>query len=388
MSLTRQQIAEKLRNARESTGMSQTEAAKKADVGRVALNQIEAGKRRVDSLEMARLAAAYRVPLSELLGQGGEMEPLQVLFRAADAALSRGGVKDSVLDAFGLFREISILRGQVLGGRRRSLAPFSYPWEAPGSKEEACDHGEKVAQQERGRLNLGIQALGGIAGVVAQQGVEVSELKLPADISGFTVFQGLDALMVVNAAHHPVRRVFSLAHEYGHVLMDGRRQAVVSREREKGDLLETRANAFAAAFLMPPEGVSQFIQRQGIASFGWLETANLAWYFGVGYKVAVYRLCNLGYLNKASRDQILGKEAGARDFFTHLRREAPPVDPGAKNLAGQLIQWSLKALVDGKISRRKALELARKAGWREGTFEKYAGDMGWSRPAAGLVGPR
>lgn len=60
----RKQLAERLREAREGAGLSQEEVAQKLGLPRPAISQIENGHRRVEALELARLAKLYARPLA------------------------------------------------------------------------------------------------------------------------------------------------------------------------------------------------------------------------------------------------------------------------------------------------------------------------------------
>lgn len=59
----RMKLAERLREAREAAGLSQEDVAQKLGVPRPAVSQIENGHRRVEALELARLAKLYGRPL-------------------------------------------------------------------------------------------------------------------------------------------------------------------------------------------------------------------------------------------------------------------------------------------------------------------------------------
>lgn len=59
----KKQLADRLREARESAGLSQEEVAQKLSLPRPAISQIENGHRRVEALELARLAKLYGKPL-------------------------------------------------------------------------------------------------------------------------------------------------------------------------------------------------------------------------------------------------------------------------------------------------------------------------------------
>lgn len=58
--LARKQLGEKLRRAREYIGLSQDDVAKHLALPRTALSNMESGTRRVDALELQKLANLYR----------------------------------------------------------------------------------------------------------------------------------------------------------------------------------------------------------------------------------------------------------------------------------------------------------------------------------------
>jgi transcriptional regulator with XRE-family HTH domain len=60
----RKNLAERLRTAREDAGVSQDTVAQTLGVPRAAISQIEHGNRRVEAIELARLAKLYKKPLS------------------------------------------------------------------------------------------------------------------------------------------------------------------------------------------------------------------------------------------------------------------------------------------------------------------------------------
>jgi transcriptional regulator with XRE-family HTH domain len=75
-----QQLARRLREAREFTNLSQQFVAEQTGIPRSAVSDIERGTRRVESLELKRLAALYRMPVDYLLGN----EPPAELAGAAE----------------------------------------------------------------------------------------------------------------------------------------------------------------------------------------------------------------------------------------------------------------------------------------------------------------
>lgn len=110
----RRRLGEKLRQAREYVGYSQDEVAGFLKVPRTAVTNMESGQRRVDALELKRLAELYRQPVSHFTGdddEAGSTLPTDVAHLARQAAtLSR---KDR--EELGRFAEF--LKMRAAGGQ-------------------------------------------------------------------------------------------------------------------------------------------------------------------------------------------------------------------------------------------------------------------------------
>ncbi len=68
----RRAMGERLRQSREYLGFSQEEVAKYLGVSRSALSNIETGQRKVDALELKRLASLYKRPVTHFTGEAPE----------------------------------------------------------------------------------------------------------------------------------------------------------------------------------------------------------------------------------------------------------------------------------------------------------------------------
>lgn len=85
-------LGERLRRSREYLGFSQGEVAEHMRLSRPAITNIEAGRRKVSTFELARLAALYRRPYEYFLGEVVEVdqdETAGALFRAAQELSER-----------------------------------------------------------------------------------------------------------------------------------------------------------------------------------------------------------------------------------------------------------------------------------------------------------
>ena len=67
--IARRQLGERLREARKYLGLKQEEVAAYLKIGRTALTDIESGQRRVEAIELTRLARLYRQSIGYFTGE-------------------------------------------------------------------------------------------------------------------------------------------------------------------------------------------------------------------------------------------------------------------------------------------------------------------------------
>ena len=226
--------------------------------------------------------------------------------------------------------------------------------------------------------------VGDITDLLEAQGVRTAIVVLPKNISGLALFEpSVRLLVVVNREHIEERCRFSTAHEYAHVLMDRSRLGAVSREEDKADLIEVRANAFAAEFLMPTEGVNQFMAALGkgqssrsiMSVYNGLsevevesrtapgtqdvqlyDVALLANHFGVSRIFALYRLRNIGLLTEAELDKLKAvKVVVEKPFLNCQGKKARRC--GRDEFMRRFLGLALEAFRRDEISHGKLLEL-------------------------------
>lgn len=97
----RKSLGAKLRDAREYLGLSQDEVAKDAGLTRSAVSLLESGQRKVDALELKKLADIYRRPVTDFTGDADIVDsPLQ----ATVQHLARAAAKLTETDRAELLR--------------------------------------------------------------------------------------------------------------------------------------------------------------------------------------------------------------------------------------------------------------------------------------------
>ncbi len=108
----RRDLGEKLRQAREYIGFSQDEVATFLKVPRTAVTNIESGQRKVEALELKRLAELYRQPVGYFTGEDEAAASLP----ADVALLARQAAKLSVKDREELGRFAEFLKTRATSG--------------------------------------------------------------------------------------------------------------------------------------------------------------------------------------------------------------------------------------------------------------------------------
>lgn len=245
-----------------------------------------------------------------------------------------------------------------------------------------------MAKDERRRLGLGGAALADLTELLETEGVRTAVVDLPEDVSGVTLNDPEHGLFVIaNRAHHVLRRRFSFAHEYAHVLADRDRFGLISRSSDRDNLVEVRANSFAAGFLMPEEGVREFVaglgkgrpSRPSSAVFDGeaglrvegrtppgsqalqlYDLVQIAHHFHVSNIACLYRLRNLKLLTDAEFERLRGlDESGrARELASALGLPKPDHEEARNWFRHRVLGLALEAYRREEISRGKLVELA------------------------------
>ena len=277
-------------------------------------------------------------------------------------------------------------------GIEGSVSRPTYEIPAPTRPFEATRQGERIAEEERRRLGLGHGPIADMADLITTQGIWASGVRgLPQEMSGiFLRHSSIGMVILVHYGHARCRKRFSYAHEYAHALLDRKTtSAIVSRRENSLDFIERRANAFAAAFLMPADGVRWFLEdvldkggpsrryrvtyssaggepaeaeerpAPGSQQITYQDVATLAHYFGVSYPAAVYRLNDLNFLNadeKASmleKVELAGRLLRAMDDFDGCEDEEDS-QPGRKpdrELVSQIVRLAIEAYRREEVSQ-------------------------------------
>jgi transcriptional regulator with XRE-family HTH domain len=110
MSDDRKSLGVKLRDAREYLGLSQDEVAKSVGLTRSAVSLIETGQRKVDALELKKLAEVYQRPAAEFTG---DIDVIDAPFSETVQHLARAAAKLTETDRAELLRFAEFLGAKL-----------------------------------------------------------------------------------------------------------------------------------------------------------------------------------------------------------------------------------------------------------------------------------
>ena len=394
MAITQEQIGRSLRFARESRKITQEEAAAVLRLQTSAISRMESGQRQVSTLELTLLAEFYSRPMEWFVTPTSETEtfdPIVALFRA-EPGLQSDVVKKQARHCLRLLSEGAKLK-RLTGSSTEETSLPRYELPAPRSAGHAIAQGQQVAEQERRRLQLG-QAPVRVPETMALQNIWTAALELPDDISGlFLRSPDFGMAILANRSQAPVRRRFSFAHEHGHALMDRDESAMVTSIHNTRTRTEQRANAFAAAFLMPEDGVREFmcslgktriVRREeaavdavteegiegqirrpsGSQKITYGDAALLSWHFGVSFIAAVWRLRGLNLVNQEQAQALLEQTEDAHRYrraVNAISNEEESIDKMQwhHELNWQILTLALEAWWREEISKDRLLEVGR-----------------------------
>lgn len=393
------QIGRRIREARERRGLSQQSVADTLGIPRTAVTNVEAGIRNISTLELTRLALLLNQPASMFL-EGKPVSDLAVVrARAVDGFSTSpefGLTIDRMLD---LCREGAELRRLLDQETTASLPNYAQRLTTAG---DAIRQGEAKAREERRRLGLGNAPLGDMAELISEQGIWVSSAadEFPPNVSGlFLNHATIGLAILINGSHNAERRRFSYGHEYAHALFDQQEELRLTQGGNAHELIEKRANAFAAGFLMPAGGVldqlrrldkglpsrqSQIVYsvatdssdeaeirpRSGSQVITFQDIAALARHFGVSYEAMVWRLRNLDHLDMPSTSALIDRREDGRRYVSLLRLSNPsetgaaPQEERERELRGQLAHLAIECYRREEISQGRLREIGRKIGLR------------------------
>jgi len=320
--------------ARTTAGMSPEQAAKKIGVKPARLMEWEQGQQRPSITQLRKAANVYKRPLAVFFRQRppAQPAPLHDFRRFPDEA--QLSLSSDLLLALRRARSRRAVAVELARDLDRAVTTLPLRATLADDPEEVAARGREwlgvtVQQQARWQgtyeaLNNWVLAFEARGFLVFQTGdVALDEMR------GFSLSDRRAPVIVLNAKDHPRARVFTLMHEYAHVMLDivgvCDPQRVGRQANDPDESVEVFCNHVAGALLVPSAALLADQRVAGQRGREWPEATivALADAFAVSREVILRRLLILGRTTDAFY------EAKRREYLAQYaqlaRRQAGPV---------------------------------------------------------------
>ncbi|MGH2974758.1 MAG: helix-turn-helix domain-containing protein [Solirubrobacterales bacterium] len=328
--------------AREGSGMTQSELGRKLGIDRSAIAKIESGTRGLSALELARIAAELDRPLQWFVSERLEA----VVSRRSESPVATTNldvVTEDYANDVGLLFEIKALKSPEF--RVESKFP------------ESVLDAEKLAMRARERLGIGNDPASDLIGAADAFGLfaYVTAESLDGAEGAYIGIEGC-GVAAISGELDSGRRRFTLAHELGHHLTGDEYSTDLALATTR-DERERLINAFAAHFLMPRGAV-----KEGWVTYGGdLDPRScaikLAAEYRLSWSAACSQLKNLEFIDSSTHAALLASPPSGAE---HLELDARVVEDLIPPVLSRTFSKAvLRAIRGAKITTQRAAEMLR-----------------------------
>ncbi|HUY52480.1 MAG TPA: XRE family transcriptional regulator [Streptosporangiaceae bacterium] len=300
---------------REARGMTGEELGAALGLSRSQVSKVEHGTRRLDVSEVAAVADALEASLAEVLGveRSGSLALAARVMAApqADDTLPSRRRLRQLLEADASLVSATGLRESRPTQSGRDVLSLIKDQGIPSGRAPWRD-GEDLAVLVRQGLGLGRGPIADVAELAERHfGLDVLAWPTGTAVSGLCAHGHGVAMVLISTSFPRGHQRFTAAHELAHHLLRDPREIVIDSDLyDGGNPMEKRANAFAAALLMPADGLRDVIAGRPIDETVLTE---LMRHFGSSFSALLYRLASssAGLLSTRMRDVWLQEPASS-----------------------------------------------------------------------------
>ncbi len=348
--MSRMELADRLRRAREAVGLSIGEAATRLGFGNYqTLSNIEKGDREVKASELTQFAKTYFCSLNNLLMEEDTPQTaVHFLWRRAPSE-RKAEIEASIKHRFEEYHLLEKLLGLAEEGT--GLGITVSPADIRNYHQV-----DALAARVSNLLNMGSRPALSLQKVMEQVlrtkilFVELSEFGSAAS----TVHPEFGAAIVVNSEEAPWRINFTLAHELFHIITwNTFNPADLEQDEVLFKDIEKKAERFASTLLLPESAVREELNtRIKEQKLSFSDIVDVAREFGVSTKALLYRMANMRLIewdkanDLANNDELLMIDR-------RIRRDTAIEAPSSERFS----LLAVKCLRKGLISRGKFSEL-------------------------------
>jgi len=332
-------VGDRIRAARTAAGISQTRLAEAVGLDRTMVVKIEAGTRRIDALELVRIASALDVPLTHFVGPQPPVLSRRTVGLTEDTE-TEVGRESNRLD-IALASWIADLRQLIALNVFALRPPLTYP-----SQVHTVEDARDAARWLRRRQDLGDRPIASLMDVCSAAGQSVLVTDVHGD--GASAVDGDLAAAVVSRHGDPGRRRATAAHELGHLVLGDEYSSDLGVHASRAER-EALIDAFAAELLVPASVFARLrtpVERGQL--LGIAATYRTSWSL-------VLRQADLAGAGPVPRQWSQSKPTRAE--FMEALGWTPLPDLDSVRVPPSVADAVMRAWREGLITRSRALEL-------------------------------
>lgn len=326
-------IAERIKSARISAGMSQQKLGEAVGVSKMAISKYEQGKTIPNSGMLICIAEALDVRVDYFF-RTPAVTLSEPQYRCHKKLLKKdeNAIHGKISDWLERYLEVEMITGVQ--------APLNLP-DKKNCKAANLDDVEIVAQIVRDEWALGLDPIENVMDVLEQHGIKIGIVDAPNTFDALTfTYDDRIPVIAVNQNTTGDRQRFNLAHELGHMIL----QVDEALDEEKA------ANRFAGAFLVPKEmAINELGERRNRLFLR--ELYVLKHKYGLSMKAWIHRASDLGIIS----------ENLAKGLYIELNKytkdKQEPGEQVRSELPTHMHQLIFRALSEKKITQSRAREL-------------------------------
>jgi Zn-dependent peptidase ImmA (M78 family)/transcriptional regulator with XRE-family HTH domain len=307
--MSESELGARIAALREARGMTGEQLGLALGLSRSQVSKVEHGTRRMDVSEVAAVADALEVSLAEVLGveRSGSLAlaaRVMAVPQAEETLPARRRIRQLLEADANLVSATGLGVNRPTQSGRDVLATIKDPGIASG--RAPWRDGEDLADLVRQGLGLGRAPIADVAELAERHfGLDVLAWPTGQAVSGLCAHGHDVAMMLISTSFPRGHQRFTAAHELAHHLLRDPREIVIDGDLYNGGSpMEKRANAFAAALLMPADGLRDVIAGRPVDE---AVLDELMRHFGVSFSALLYRLASssVGLLSAGARNAWL-----------------------------------------------------------------------------------
>ncbi len=295
---------------RESSGWKIDEISKRLKTSAEVVAELESGERSPTLKQLKILSSSFKRPLASFfLSTPKEEKPLPKDYRFLSERR----------DVFDKKTILAIRKTRSLQGIGKELS-LNIRGETKSQVEKVTlsANPDSIAAKYREIFNLYLdkqrkfkdayKLFGYLRDLLEEMNILVFQFSMPIeDARGFALSDESPPIIVINSKDSIEARLFTLMHEFGHILLGETVIDIPEGSLTLRDVIERWCNEFSSSFWLPTQAANELFEENRLKLIE-TETLNtLSKKYKMSKAALLFRMQNLKYISKAEFESILGR---------------------------------------------------------------------------------